>query len=120
LRLHEFTTESAAGRALVRIQDGQGKGEHKKYRGQPCGEFHQHVGCLRAENIVSNPTTKRRTQAFALWPLHQDDKNHQHGNQRKKYEAKVNQQVHREAKYLQRNETSKRPTLNIDLRKVQR
>lgn len=99
MRLHEFTTESAAGSALVRIQDRQCKSEHEKDSGQPCGELHQYVGCLRAENILRNPAPKRRTQAFALWPLHQDDKHHQRGDQHEKDEAKVNQQVHREAKY---------------------
>jgi len=56
---------------------------------------------LRTENILSNPATKRRAQAFALWPLHQDDKHHERGDQHEKHEAKVDQKVHREAKYGQ-------------------
>ena len=54
---------------------------------------------MSAENVISNSTTKCRAQAFALWPLHQNDEHHQSGDQDKKHQAKVNQQVHREAKY---------------------
>jgi len=54
---------------------------------------------LRAKDIFRDSAAKCRTQAFALWPLHQDDQHHQHGHEHKKTQQQVNQKIHWDAKY---------------------
>jgi hypothetical protein len=99
LVFHQFATERATRYAVVRIEDRKRKSESEKYSGEPRGELHQHVRGLRAENVLRDARAKRCAQAFTFWSLHQYDKNHQGSDQHEKRQAKVDQQVHWEAKY---------------------
>jgi hypothetical protein len=83
----------------VRVKDGQAKRQHEKNAGQPCSEFHQDIGRLRAEDIFRDPAAKCRSQAFALWPLHQDHQYHERRNQHEQHQQQVDQKVHWDAKY---------------------
>src|SRR5207237_6980845 len=62
---------------------------------QPAGELDQHIGRLRAENIFGHAAAKRRAQAFALRPLHQNDQQHQERDQDVNRQQEVNQNLHR-------------------------
>jgi len=79
LLFQQLAPKRAVACASMRIQDRQCEGERKKKSGQPGGEFYEHVGRLRAENIFGDRSAKRGTETFALRPLHQD---HQHHEQR--------------------------------------
>jgi len=80
LIFHQFTTEGTAGYAVVGIKDRQRERKREKYSRQPRGELHQHIRGLRAENVLRDAGAKRCAQTFALWSLHQYDKNHQGGD----------------------------------------
>jgi len=54
---------------------------------------------LRAENVVRDAGAESCTQTFTLWSLHQYNKHHQRGDQHEEHQAKIDQQVHWEAKY---------------------
>jgi len=99
LIFHQFTTEGTAGYTVVGIKDRQRERKREKYSRQPRGELHQHIRGLRAENVLCNARAKCRAETFAFWSLHQDDQNHQASDQHEKNQAKVDQQVHWEAKY---------------------
>jgi len=99
LCLHEFAPERAIGRTPVSIKDRQRKRERKKNAGQPGRELHEHIGSLRAENIVCDCAAKCRTQAFALWPLHQDHQHHHQRHEHEERQTEIDQQIHRDAEY---------------------
>lgn len=80
LVFHQFLTESTASYAVVRIKDRQRERKREKYSGQPRGELHQHIRGLRAENVLRDAGAKGCAETFALWSLHEDDKNHQAGD----------------------------------------
>ena len=48
----------------------------KKNADEVAGEFHEHVGGLRPEEIFRHPTAKGRSKAFAFRALHQDHEDH--------------------------------------------
>ena len=75
---------------------------------------------MRAENVLRDAAAKRCAKTFALWSLHQYDKNHQGGDQHEEHEAKVDQQVHWEAKYGEHSRRRKRRTSNIQRRSQRR
>ena len=76
------------------VKNSQHKGKNKKNSGQPAGEFHQHVGRLRAENILGHSSTKSRTETLTFRALHQNDQRHQHRNQHVDSEENVDENVH--------------------------
>lgn len=76
------------------VKKSQDKGQHEKNPGQPAGEFREHIGRLRTENILSDPTTKSCTEAFTFRPLHQNDQCHQNRNQHVDGEQNVDENVH--------------------------
>ena len=98
---------------MVRIKDRQRERKREEYTSQPRGELHQHVRGLRAENVLSDAGAKCCAETFTFWSLHQDDKNHQAGDQHEEHQANVDQQVHWEAKYGESMGRSKRPTSSI-------
>ena len=91
---------SVAGAAFG-VKDTQNKGQNEKNPGQPAGEFCQHVGRLRTENILGDPPTKRRAETLTFRPLHQNDQCHQHRNQHVDSEQNVDENVHRSGQYRQ-------------------
>ena len=60
---------SLAGAAFG-VKDSQNKGQNEKKPGQPAGEFCQHVGRLRTENILGDAPTKSRAETLTFRPLH--------------------------------------------------
>ena len=95
LLFQQLAAQSGVAARLVCVQDGQGEGEREEDPSQPAGELDQNVGRLRAENIFGHATAKSRAQSFALWPLHQDDQQHQERNQDVNREQEINQDLHR-------------------------
>ena len=86
--------QSAIAGAALSVKDAQHKRQHEKNPREPAGEFHQHVGGLSAENILSHAAAESGAKTLALRPLHQDDKGHQHCNQHVDAEENVDQDVH--------------------------
>ena len=99
LCFHQLSTEGAVSRASVRIKDRHPKREREKNARQPGREFHQHIGRLCSKNVFRDRAAKCRTQAFALWPLHQDHQDHEQRHQHEKRQTQIDQQIHRDAKY---------------------
>ena len=91
---HQFTAQTTVAGAALCVKNSQNKGQNEKNPGQPAGEFRQHVGCLRTENILRDPTTKGRAKTLAFRPLHQNDECHQHCNQHVDSEQNVDDNVH--------------------------
>ena len=85
--------------AFVSVQDRKRKRERKEDPGEPSSNFHQHVGRLRAENILGDSSAKGSTQPFALGPLHQDHEDHQQGHQDEKPQANIDQDRHWDGEY---------------------
>jgi len=83
----------------MRIKNRQHKRERKKDARKPGREFHQHVRGLSPENILGDRAAESSPQTLALWPLHQDHKDHEYTDQHKEHQAETNQKIHREAKY---------------------
>ena len=79
---------------MLSVKDVQHKGQHEKNSREPAGEFHQHVGGLSAENILSHASAESGAKALALRALHQDDQGHQHCNQHVDGEDNVDENVH--------------------------
>jgi len=84
----------------MRVQNRQPKREREENASQPRRELHQHVRRLRAENILRYPTAKCRSQAFALWALHQDHEHHEQRHQNKKHRQQIDQKIHRSTEYV--------------------
>ena len=91
---HQFTAQTTVAGAALCVKKSQDKGQHEKNPGQPAGEFREHIGRLRTENILSDPTTKSCTEAFTFRPLHQNDQCHQNRNQHVDGEQNVDENVH--------------------------
>ena len=72
--------QRAVAGAALRVKNTQHKRQYEENSREPAGEFHQHVGGLSAENILSHAPAKSGTKTLTLRPLHQDDQGHQHGN----------------------------------------
>ena len=49
---------------------------------------------MRAENVFGHAAAKCRAQSFALWPLHQNDQQHQERDQDVNREQEINQDLH--------------------------
>jgi hypothetical protein len=100
LLFHQLAPERAvpAG-APMRIQNRQPQRKREENASQPSRKLHQHVRRLRAENVFRDRSAKCRSQAFALWALHQDHEHHEQGHQNKKHRQQVDQQIHRGGKY---------------------
>ena len=96
---HQLSAEGAVSRASVRIKDGQPKGEYEENAGKPGREFYQHIGGLCAKNVFRDSAAKCRTQAFALWPLHQDHQDHEQRHQNEQRRTHIDQQIHGDAEY---------------------
>lgn len=89
--------------AHLSVKDAEDKRQNEENSGQPAGKFHQHIGGLSAENILSHTATEGSTEALAFGPLHQDDQRHQQRNQHVDSENNVDQNVHfREREYVER------------------
>ena len=120
MRFHQLAPERAVGRALMCIKDRQCEGEREKDTRQPCRELHQNVRGLRAKNVFRDPAAKGRAEAFALRTLHQDYEHHEQRHEHVNDQEQIDEQVHRDGEYHQRGNRSKRPTFNIEFRKLQR
>jgi len=72
--------QRAVAGATLSVKDTQHKRQHEKNSREPAGEFHQHVGGLSAENILSYAPAESGAKTLALWPLHQDEQGHQQCN----------------------------------------
>jgi hypothetical protein len=91
---HQLTVQTTVAGTASRVKNSQKKGQNEKNPRQPTGEFRQHIGCLRAENILSNPPTKGGAKTLTFRPLHQNDQCHQHRNQHVDSEENVDQNIH--------------------------
>ena len=90
------------------VKDTQHKRQHKENSGEPAGEFHQHIGGLSAENILSHASAESGAKTLALGPLHQNDQGHQHCNQHVDGEDYVDENVHlRGDQYVKRRHACK-------------
>jgi len=86
--------QRAVARTTLSVKDTQHKREHEKNSREPAGEFHQHVGRLSAEYILSHAPAESGAKALALGPLHQDDQGHQQCNQHVDGKENVYEDVH--------------------------
>ncbi len=91
---HQLTVQTTVAGTASRIKNSQNKGQNEKNPGQPTGEFCQHIGRLRAENVLSDPPTKGRAKTLTFRPLHQNDQGHQHRNQHVHSEENVDENIH--------------------------
>lgn len=95
LLFHQLTPERAvSARAPMCIQNRQPQRKRKENASQPGRELHQHVRRLRAENVFRDRPAECRSQAFALWALHQDHEHHEQGHQNKKHRQQIDQKIH--------------------------
>ena len=78
----------------MHIQNRQRKREREENASQPGRKLHQHVRRLRAENVLRDRSAKCRSQAFALWALHQDHEHHEQRHQNKKHRQQIDQKIH--------------------------
>ena len=101
MALHQLLAQVAGGTASFRIKDRQNESEDKENGGKPPGEFGENVCCLRSEQIFGYTAAKRRPEAFAFRPLHQNDENHQQRDQGVKREQEINQNGHEDGQYRQ-------------------
>lgn len=85
----------------MRVEDREGESQDEKERGEPAGDFREHVRRLCAENIFSHTATERCTQAFAFRPLHQDDQHHEQRDKNVEPEQDIDQKGHRDGQYRQ-------------------
>jgi hypothetical protein len=100
LRFHQLAPKRALSTsAPMRIQNRQRKREREENASEPGRKLHQHVRRLRAENVLRDRSPKCRSQAFALWALHQDHEHHEKGHQNKKHRQQVDEKIHRGGKY---------------------
>lgn len=76
------------------VENRQDKREQEENRREPARDLGQDVGGLGAEDILGHAPAKRRAQAFAFRPLHQDDKNHEHRDKDVNPQEDVNQKDH--------------------------
>ena len=83
----------------MRIHNRQPKREREENGSQPGRELYQNVRRLRTENVLRDRPAKCRSQAFALWALHQDHEYHEQGHQNKKHRQQIDQKIHRGGKY---------------------
>ena len=72
--------KSAIGVPFVRVENRESESQYKKHRGEPAGDFRQHIGGLRAENIFGDAAAKGRAEALTFWALHQDHEGHEQGD----------------------------------------
>ena len=98
-RFHELASKAAIADGLVRVKNGQRKGDREKDSGQPRRDFREHIGRLRAENIFGDGRAKGRAETFALRPLHQDHQDHQQGDEGKDRQKHINQDRHWDVEY---------------------
>ena len=90
------------------VKDTQHKRQQEKNSREPAGEFHQHVGGLSAENVLSHAPAESSAKTLALRPLHQDDQGHQYRNQHIDDEDYVDENVHlRGDQYVKRTPARK-------------
>ena len=79
---------------MLSVQDTQQKCKHEEDSGEPAGEFHQHIGRLSAEYILSHAPAERSAKTLALGPLHQDDQGHQQCDHHVDGKENVDEYVH--------------------------
>jgi hypothetical protein len=119
LSLGQFAGQVAAGTRFVRVKNGEDKREKEKNRGEPAGDFGEHIRGLGAEDIFRNAAAKGRAKALAFRALHQDDKHHEDRVKDVDAEENVDQQAHL-GRAIWRNRGQKqtpnaeRPTPNVD------
>jgi hypothetical protein len=107
---HQLTVQTTVAGTASRVKNSQNKGQNEKNPRQPTGEFRQHIGCLRAENILSNPPTKGGAKTLTFRPLHQNDQCHQHRNQHVDSEENVDENIHWERRISADRAPCKRST----------
>ena len=93
------------------VKDTQHKREHEKNSREPAGKFHQHVGRLSAEYILSHAPAERSAKTLALRPLHEDDQGHQQCNQHVDGEENVNKDVHFRGDQYVKRKPLRKPTI---------
>ena len=101
MALEKFAVEIALQVALSGVENRKSEGEEKENRGEPAGNFREHICRLRAENVFRDASAKGRAQAFASRALHQDDEHHQHGHDRENYFENADRKVHWDGQYRQ-------------------
>ena len=79
----------------MRVQDREREGQEEENAREPAGEFHQHVGGLRAEQILCHAAAESSAEALAFRTLHQDDKDHQQRDEDVNNEQNIEQDGHR-------------------------
>ena len=72
--------QRAIAGAALSVKNTQHKRQDEENSREPAGEFHQHVGGLSTENILSHPSAESGAKTLAFRPLHQDDQGHQRCN----------------------------------------
>ena len=81
----------------MRVKNREGEGQHEENTGEPAGKFHQHIGGLRAENVLRHAAAKRRAEPFALRALHQDHEHHDERDEHVNHEQNIDDNVHQRA-----------------------
>jgi len=95
---------------LPRVKNRENESQEEENRGEPAGDFGQHVGGLGSENIFRHAATERRAEAFAFRALHQDYEYHQEGVDDVNPEKNVDQNLHWDGQYGETGGRSKRRT----------
>jgi len=103
--------QRAVAGTTLSVKDTQHKRQHEKNSREPAGEFHQHVGGLSTENILSHAPAESGTKTLALWPLHQDYQGHQQCNQHVDSKENVNEDVHFRGDQYVKRKLARKPTI---------
>ena len=83
----------------MRVENRENKSQHEENRGEPAGDFRQHVGGLRAKNIFGDAAAEGRAEAFTFRALHQDHEDHEQGDEDVKPEKNIDQKLHGDGQY---------------------
>ena len=92
MRFHQLAAKSAIGVSLVRVENRESESQKEKHRGEPAGDFRQHIGGLGAENIFGDAAAEGRAETLTFRALHQDHEDHEQGDEDVKTEQNVDQE----------------------------
>lgn len=82
------------------VDDGQGESQEKKRARKPACDFCEHVARLSAEDVIGHAATESCAKSLALRTLHEDDQDHQHGDEHVKHQEDIEQDRHRDGQYV--------------------
>lgn len=85
----------------MRVENGENERQQEENCGEPAGDFRQHVGGLRAENIFGDTAAEGRAEALTFRALHQDHEDHEQGDEDVKPEKNIDQKLHWDGQYRQ-------------------